>query len=135
MSGRGSGVSLLGPKKKPIGTLRRSRKGLSHQSCFSLRSQAPPISQPGERMGGGGEGKAFWEIELSLPSPQEGVKNREKKVISRIPNYPTSQMHPFLLLHTSGLRSRSSLPRTSFPLLCSRPKPVKPSFLQAADQG
>lgn len=86
-------------------------------------------------MGVGGEGKVFWEIELSLPGPQEGVKNREKKVISRIPNYPTSQMHPFLLLHTSGLRSHSSLPGMSFPLLCSRPKPAKPSFLQAADQG
>lgn len=49
----GSGVSLLGPKKKPIGTLRRPRRGLSHQRCFSLRSQAPPISKPGERMGEG----------------------------------------------------------------------------------
>lgn len=76
-------------------------------------------------MGGGGEGKAFWEIKLSLPGPQEGVKNREKKVIPRITNNPTSPMHPSLLLHTSGLRSLG-LPSLSSPAPKASASPPPP---------
>lgn len=62
---------------------------------------------------------------VSLSGSQDGVRKREKKVISKIPNHPTSQRHSFLLLHTSGLCSRSSLPGMSSPFPSSHPKPAQ----------
>lgn len=94
----GRGRSLPGAQGEANWTLRRPRKGPCHQSCPSLRSQAQPMPQPGERMGGGGKGKEFWRIWASTSGHQEEVKKKEKKAHLSSPWLPRLPDTRLLLL-------------------------------------
>lgn len=122
--GRGQWRIPAGAQEEANRDLEGTEERPHHQSCFSLRRL--PTAQPGERMGGGGQGKEFWEIGVRLSGPQEGVKKREKKVISRIPNYPSSSSSPQALAH--------ALP--TWDVLPSPPRPPRatssPPFVHAA---
>lgn len=81
---RCEGWAREGEGQVPAGAQGEAKEDLEETEARPLSPKLPksepgPIAQPGERMGGGGEGKEFWEIRGSASGHQEGMKTKERK--------------------------------------------------------